>query len=302
MKHILITGGTGLVGKKLTELLLSKGYSVAYLSRKKKPVPSVKVYEWNIYEKTIEKEAITEAEAIIHLAGAGIADKSWTESYKKEIVDSRVLSTQLLCETLKHNQHSVKSFISASAVGIYGFDTGEQWLDENSPHGTDFLADVTEKWEAEVQKVADLGIRTVILRIGIVLAKEGGALPKLLQPIRWGLGAALGSGRQYMSWIHIKDLAQMFIFALENEHLKGVFNAVGNKPCTNAELTQAAARTIDKPLFLPNIPSFALKLMVGEMSRMILGGNRVSNEKILKAGFQYHFPTLQEALQDLLMQ
>ncbi|WP_448528946.1 TIGR01777 family oxidoreductase [Raineya sp.] len=302
MKHILITGGTGLVGKKLTELLLSKGYAVAYLSRKKKPFPSVKVYEWNIYQKTIEKEAITEAEAIIHLAGAGVADKTWTESYKKEILESRVLSTQLLYETLEQTQHSVKSFISASAVGIYGFDTGEQWLDENSPHGKDFLADVTEKWETEVQKIADLGVRTAILRIGIVLAKEGGALPKLLQPIRWGLGAALGSGKQYMSWIHIKDLAQMFVFALENEHLKGVFNAVGNKPCTNAELTQAIAQTIHKPLFLPNVPSFALKLMVGEMAQMVLGGNRVSNEKILQAGFQYQFPTLQEALKDLLMQ
>lgn len=302
MKHILITGGTGLVGKQLTELLLSKGYTVAYLSRKKKPIPSVKVYEWNIYQKTIEKEAITEAEAIIHLAGAGVADKTWTESYKKEILESRVLSTQLLYETLEQTQHSVKSFISASAVGIYGFDTGEQWLDENSPHGKDFLADVTEKWETEVQKIANLGIRTAILRIGIVLAKEGGALPKLLQPIRWGLGAALGSGKQYMSWIHIKDLAQMFVFALENEHLKGVFNAVGNKPCTNAELTQAIAQTIHKPLFLPNVPSFALKLMVGEMAQMVLGGNRVSNEKILQAGFQYQFPTLQEALKDLLMQ
>lgn len=302
MKHILITGGTGLVGKKLTELLLSKGYSVAYLSRKKKPIPSVKVYEWNIYEKTIEKEAVTAAEAIIHLAGAGVADKTWTESYKKEILNSRVLSTQLLYETLEQTQHSVKSFISASAVGIYGFDTGEQWLDENSSHGNDFLADVTEKWEAEVQKISNLGIRTAILRIGIVLAKEGGALPKLLGPIRWGLGAALGSGKQYMSWIHIKDLAQMFVFALENEHLKGVFNAVGNKPCTNAELTQAIAQTIRKPLFLPNVPGFAIRLIVGEMAQMVLGGNRVSNEKILKAGFQYQFPTLQEALKDLLVQ
>ncbi|PKQ70163.1 TIGR01777 family oxidoreductase [Raineya orbicola] len=300
MKHILITGGTGLVGKKITELLLAKGYAVAYLSRKKQQIPSVKVYEWNIYQKSIEKEAITEAEAIIHLAGAGVADKSWTESYKKEILESRVLSTRLLYETLQQTQHSVKSFISASAIGIYGFDTGEQWLDENSPHGTGFLADVTAKWETEVQKIADLGIRTAILRIGIVLAKEGGALPKLLQPIRWGLGAALGSGKQYMSWIHIKDLAQMFVFALENENLQGVFNAVGNDPCTNTELIQKIAQILKKPLFLPNIPSFTLKLMVGEMAQMVLGGNRVSNEKILKAGFQYQFTTLKDTLQDLL--
>lgn len=300
MKHILITGGTGLIGQRLTQLLLEKGYTVAYLSRKKRSIPSVKVFEWDIYKKILESEAITEAQAIIHLAGAGVADKQWTESYKREILESRVLSTQLLYESLQKNTHSVKSFISASAIGIYGFDTGEQWLEENSPHGKDFLADVTEKWEVEVQKIANLGIRTVILRIGIVFARERGAFPKLLQPIRWGLGAALGSGKQFLSWIHLDDLARMFIFALENESLQGIFNATANEPCTNAELTQKIAQILHKPLFLPNVPAFALKLVMGEMAQMVLGGNRVSNQKIVQAGFTYQFPTLQEALKNLL--
>lgn len=303
MKHILITGGTGLVGSKVTDFLLQKGYSVAYLSlsrKKNKTISSVKVYEWDIYKKSIDSESLMQAQAVIHLAGAGIAEKPWTQSYKKEILESRVLSTQLLYEILQKYPHSVKTFVSASAIGIYGFDTAEQWVDENSPYGEGFLAEVTQKWEAEVQKMADLGIRTVILRIGIVLSAKGGALPKLVQPIRWGLGAALGSGKQYMSWIHIDDLARMFLFAIENQNLQGVFNAVSSEPCTNAEFTKRVAQILRKPLFLPNVPAFTLKLMFGEMAQMLLGGSRVSNEKIKQAGFRYQFDSLEKALKDLL--
>ena len=299
-ENVLITGGTGLVGKVLAKMLQKEAYQVCFLSRSKKNIEGVEVFQWDIQKQSIEQEAIETADYSVHLAGAGVADHRWTESYKKEILDSRVLSTKLLYDAIKRSANKPKAFLAASAVGIYGFDSGTDFVDENSPQGKDFLAEVTKKWEQESLKIKELGLRTAIFRIGIVLSAEGGALPKIMQPIQFFAGAVLGSGRQYMSWIHIEDLAKMFLFAIKNSQIKGIYNAVGNLPVTNAEFTKAVAKTLGKPLFLPNVPSFALKLMLGEMAVMVTGGNRVSNQKIVDSGFQYKFDTLEEALKDLL--
>lgn len=190
--------------------------------------------------------------------------------------------------------------MGASAVGIYGTDTGAEWMTEDTSAGEDFLADVVVQWEQAVSRIAELGIRVVKLRIGIVLAAEGGALPKITQPIKWWVGAPLGSGDQYMSWIHIADLCRMMTYAIDQPALAGTYNAVGPDPATNAQLTREAARVLKKPLVLPNVPAFVIKMMFGEMAGIVLGGNRVSNKKIKAAGFTYQFDTLSDALRDLL--
>lgn len=298
--NVLITGGTGLVGQALADLLLSEGYQVSFLSRKKKNIEGINVFEWDIEKQLLDKQAIETADYIVHLAGAGVAEHRWTDAYKQEILNSRIHSTQLLYKAIRQSTQKPKAFLAASAVGIYGFNSGSELVQEDSRQGNDFLAQVTQQWEQETLKIQELDIRTVIFRIGIVLSTRGGALPKMMQPIQFFAGAALGSGEQYMSWIHIEDLARMFHFALENPKLKGIYNAVGNSPVTNAEFTKTLAKVLKKPLFLPNVPSFVLKMMLGEMSAMVLGGNKVSNKKIVESGFQYKFPDLEEALSDLL--
>jgi uncharacterized protein len=301
MKKILITGGTGLVGSLLSKLLIEKGHQVAFLSRNKKNIPNIKVYEWNIEKQFIENEALETADVIVHLAGTGVADHRWTDAYKKDILESRTLSTQLLFNELQKLQKRPEAFVSASAVGIYGFDSGTRLVVEDSEQGKDFLADVTKKWEFEIDKIAELGIRVAKMRIGIVLSKNGGALPKLMKPIELYAGAALASGEQLMSWIHEKDLSKMFIYAIENLNIQGAYNAVGVEAVTNQALTTAVAKVLDKPLILPNVPSFVLKLMFGEMAQIVIGGNKVSSEKIQKAGFEFEFKNLEIALRDLLL-
>jgi uncharacterized protein (TIGR01777 family) len=297
---VLISGGTGLVGKALQKHLQAEGYEVALLSRQRGLGAATKHYVWDIQQQYIEPAALADTDYIIHLAGAGIADQRWTEARKKEILESRTLSSRLLFQTLQKTGHSLKAFVSASAIGFYGADTGEQKLSEESPRGQDFLADVTAAWEQEVQPIANLGIRTAMLRIGVVLAKDGGALPKLVQPIRLGAGAALGSGQQWMSWIHIQDLCRMFSFALENTQIQGPYNAVAPTPLRNEALTKLAAKVLKKPLFLPAVPAFALKLAFGEMATVVLGGNHVSAAKMAQAGFTWRYAEGEEALRDLL--
>jgi len=296
---ILITGGTGLVGTHLSVLLKEKGYEVALLSRTPKTKPLT--FTWDIPAKKIDTEALLWADAVIHLAGAGVAEKSWSSDHKRDILESRTHSSKLLANTIAGLpiENRPKIFIAASAVGYYGLDTGNELMRESAPAGKEFLADVTKQWETENNAVASLGIRTCLLRVGVVLAKEAGALPKMTAPIRWGAGAALGSGKQYISWIHITDLARMFCFALENTTLEGVYNAVAPLPATNTELTKAIAQTLHKPLLLPAVPSFVLYGLLGEMAGLVLGGNRVASEKIQKEGFQFSFPTLEGALKDL---
>lgn len=299
-KKVLITGGTGLVGKVLSKKLLDKGYQVSFLSRSQKEIPNIKVYQWNIEQGAIEEEAVLEADYIVHLAGAGVADKNWTEKRKKLIIESRTKSADLIQQVLENNEHKPQAFISASGISIYGDDKGEIVLDENSPSESSFLAEVVKVWEKSADQFSDLEMRVVKLRIGIVLSPEGGALPKIVKPIRYGFGASLGSGRQYVSWIHVDDLAEMFIQAIENQNMIGVYNAVAPNPVSNQELTKKSAKVLKKGMFLPNVPSFMLKLMMGEMANIVLGGLNISGQKILDTGFQFQYTEIEKALEDLL--
>ncbi len=292
--RVLITGGTGLVGTVLTKLLVENGHEVAHLSRSSGE-GDVKTFTWDIAKRQIDQEAIEWADAIIHLAGAGVADKRWSVDRKAEILHSRTHSTQLLREAIDRASDKPKAFISASAIGLYGADTGDILLDESAPVGDDFLAQVVQAWEHEVAQIETLGLRTAMIRIGIVLAKEGGALPQMLQP---PVAAPLGSGDQYMSWIHIQDLAEIFLFALTHE-IKGPYNAVAPHPETNRDLTQKAAKAKGKFFLGISVPGFLLKLILGEMAQIVLGGSKLSAQKITAAGFQFKYPRVEDALGDI---
>ena len=297
-KNILITGASGLIGSRLTELLLQKGHHVSHLGRSKKQgvAPS---YVWDIQKKQIDKNAVMNADAIVHLAGAGVMDKRWTKQRKKEMLESRTHSTSFLLESLQKYNHHIASLISASAIGYYGICDQEEFLTEESQPGTDFLAQVTREWEQEVDKFTTLGIRIVKLRIGIVLSERGGALKSMALPVRLGIGAPLASGNQYLSWIHIDDLCQMFIKSIEDESVHGAYNAVGVKPVTNKEMTRSIARILKRPLWLPPVPAFVLKLILGEMASAVIQGNKISSQKIQVTGFQFRFTDLENALKDL---
>lgn len=294
-EKILITGGSGLVGTRLSEMLIDQGYEVAHLSRKPSKFSRYKTFRWDIKEGYIDENAITYADYIIHLAGAGVADEKWTEERKQEIVNSRVESANLLYSCLQKKEHHVKGFISASAIGIYG-DSGDQLVSEESILGDDFLAEVCKAWEASAWQVTNIGLRTVILRLGIVLSNEGGALPLLARPVKMMAGAPLGSGKQYMSWIHIDDACRLFIRAIEDPHIEGVYNAVAPHPVTNKEFTKELAEVMHKPLVLPKVPEFALNLVLGKKSEVILSSQRVSANKVLHTGFTFEYNYLDEAL------
>lgn len=300
-EKILITGGTGLVGEKLTPLLVNAGYSVGILTRgASRKENDIHFYNWDIRQKKIDPKAFEDAAYIINLVGAGVAEKKWTEKRKSVIMDSRTDSTRLLYDTVKELNIDLKGFISASAIGIYGNFEGADVKTENSPHGDDFLAEVVIAWEKEANQFQSLGIRTVLMRIGVVLANTGGALEKIAQPIRYGAGAPLGSGDQFMSWVHIDDLCNMFLWAIQNESVEGPYNAVNPNPVTNREFTKAVAKILKKPLLLPNVPSFVLKLMLGEMSSIVLGGSVISDQKLRDNGFTHQYEQLSPALEDLL--
>lgn len=300
-KTVLITGGTGSIGRRLTQLLRQQGFQVSLLSRSDKQLPDVTVYQWDIKKGTIDPKAITTADYIVHLAGEGIADSRWTDERKDEILGSRLQSTELLAKALSENKNNVKAFIGASAIGYYGGDTDDRPLNETSPAGTDFLAQVVRAWERSEDRVAALGIRTVKFRIGVVLMTDGGALPKLAQPVRLGAGAPIGSGQQYISWIHVDDLCQLFCAALMDESWQGVYNAVAPNPVTNETLTRTIANVLHRPMLLPNVPTFAIKLLYGEMAIVVTGGNYVLNKRIAdETSFTYTFSNLTNALEDLL--
>jgi uncharacterized protein len=297
-KKILITGASGLIGKRLTDLLLKKGYQVSHLSRSSKSgrVPS---FVWDVDKGEMDSKALEGVDAIIHLAGAGVADKRWSKSRKEEILMSRVKSTELLHNTLLATPNTVKAIVSASAIGYYGFQSDEE-LTEESKQGSDFLAKVTNQWEAEADKLTSLKIRVVKLRIGIVLSEKGGALVEMAKPIRWGVGSPLGVGSQYISWIHLDDLCEMFIHAIETDQMEGAYNAVSGNWVTNEEMTKAIAHELKRPLWLPNVPTFVLKIVVGEMAAIVLGGSKVSADKIKKTGFEFQYSKLENALEELL--
>lgn len=298
-KSILITGASGLIGMRLTQLLLDQEYSVAHLSRNHQR-SKARIYLWDINKKQIDPHAFDGIDTIIHLAGAGIADKPWTDERKWEILKSRTQSTKLLFEELQKRKHSVTTFISASAIGYYGFDDNEKLYKENDESGTDFLANVVRQWEAEIDRIAELNIRVVKIRIGIVLDANQGALKELVKPVKYYAGAPLGTGDQYVSWIHLDDLVAIFMKALQDETMQGAYNGVAPNPVTNRELTKAIATQLKKPLFLPAVPEFVLKLLLGEMASLVLKGNKVSSEKVQQAGFEFQYERIEKALENLL--
>ena len=298
---VLITGATGLVGQELVNLLLQNGYTIHYLSTSKSKLVSQNNYKgffWNPKKSEIDTNALTGVEVIIHLAGANVA-KKWTTAYKEEIIESRVLSTQLLYKTLQKNSHQVKQIISASAVGIYPDSLTDIYHETDLDIDVSFLGNVVKQWENEVSQFEKLEIIVSKIRIGIVLAKNGGALQEMAKPIKYGVGAAFGSGEQYQSWIHVQDLVAIFQFVMENR-LPGIYNGVAPYPVTNSELTKAIAKTLGKPLFLPNIPKFAMKLILGEMHQILFSSQHVSCRKLLDENFQFKFASLDKALNDLL--
>jgi hypothetical protein len=298
MTSILITGGTGLIGKRLSFLLTQKGYNVLILSRNN--ANNSNIYKWNIDDGYIEEKAIYKADYIIHLAGAGIADKRWTKRRKHELLASRINSTNLLYKKIKEFNPKLKGFIAASGIGFYGATTTSKIYQENDSSGTDFLSNICVQWEKASLQFKDKNIRTVIFRTGVVLTKKGGAFEKITKPIKMGLGAALGSGNQYMPWIHIDDLCEMYIEAIKNNELNGVYNAVAPTHVTNKTLSKKTAKELNKPFFMPNIPSFVFKIIFGKMAVILLEGSRVSSEKIINTGFKFKYPTLKKALKQLI--
>lgn len=299
MKVILIAGGTGLIGQRLSEQLEARGYQVRLLSRTPGKKANREAFAWNPAKNEIDPKALEGVYGVINLAGAGIADKRWTDARKKLIIDSRVEGTHLLAKTLRALASPPAAYVAASAMGIYG-DRGDEWLDEESTTGTGFLSESTLAWEKSVQAVEQTSVRTVRLRIGIVLSMQGGALEKMLLPSKFRLATYFGSGRQWYSWIHIDDLCRMFVFALENEALHGAYNAVAPYPAPNKQFTEAIGQAMDKPGLPVPAPAFGLRLVLGEMADVILNSTRVRAEKIQKAGFDFEYPQLEPALRDIL--
>jgi uncharacterized protein (TIGR01777 family) len=305
MQTILITGGTGLVGKKLSSLLSSKGYKVIILTRGLPKTTSENKLEyalWDVKRQTIDVSALQKADYIVHLAGAGVVDRKWTEAYKKEIEESRTLSSKLLINTLREHPHHVKAIISSSAIGWYGEDKkpGEAFAEGAAPDSS-FLGITCKLWEESIEPASDMGIRVCKLRTGIVLSNDGGALAEFKKPIKLGVAGILGSGRQMVSWIHIDDLCRMFIYAIENSTLQGSYNAVAPSPVSNKELTLKLASLMKGKFFIPlHVPSIVLRIMMGNRSVEVLKSCNVSCDKIRKTGFDFSYPTIDSALSALV--
>lgn len=296
-KSVLISGGSGLVGSRLTQLLLQKGYKVAHLSRSASE-GEVKTIKWDIEKMELDSSAIEPYDYIINLAGAGIVDESWTEERKKILQESRTKTVALLARAVAQNTKKPISFVSASAVGYYGLKTSDHFFTEEDSPGDDFLAKTCIKWEDSINKVAAMGVPTTTIRIGIVLSADGGALKEMANPIKFGVGAPLGNGKQYMPWIHIDDLCGIFIHAFESK-LQGVFNAGAPNQVNNKKFTTSLAKVLGKPLWLPNVPSFIMKLILGSRALLVLEGSRVSCKKVQAAGYKFKFEHLEDALEDI---
>jgi hypothetical protein len=310
MATILITGGTGTIGKALSKTLTEKQHQVIILTRhlpqqRGTGTAAVSYAAWDPAAKTIDIEAVQKADYIINLAGAGVADKRWTKARKQEIVDSRVQSGALLVKTLQQNENKVKAVISMSAIGWYGDDkkrnASQPIFREGDAADEGFLGQTCVKWENAIKPVTALNKRIVIFRSGIVLSNDGGALTEFKKPVRAGIAPIFGSGNQVTSWIHVDDLCRLFLYAIDNERIRGEYNTVSPHPVTNKNFILTLARKLKGSFFIPiYVPSFVLKLILGEVSIEVLKSAKVSSEKLVGSGFQFLFPTLDVALDDLI--
>ena len=314
-RTVLISGGTGMIGKRLIKLLLDKDYKVIILTRNPPYLPNDssapisnlrtdKIYvRWDIEKGIIDKNAVSKADYIIHLAGAGVADKRWSSKRKKEIIQSRTKSSALIVSALKDYENKVKAVISASAIGWYGADNDRSLKNgfiESDPPSNSFLGETCRLWEESIAPVEGLGKRLVKLRTGIVLSNDGGALNEFKKPLKVSVAAILGNGRQIISWIHIDDICRMYIAAMENENLSGAYNAVAPTPVTNKTFTLKLAEQMRGSFFISmHVPSFALKIGLGEMSTEVLKSATVSCSKIKETGFTFLYPSIEAALREL---
>ena len=295
-KKVLLGGGSGLVGNRLNQLLTKKGYDVWILSRNSKGKKNT--IEWDVKNQKLNAKEIEAFDHIINLTGAGIVDHPWTEDRKKEIIDSRTQSSTLIAKAIQQNEKKPISFVTASAVGYYGFVTGEHIFKESDDPGNDFLAETCELWEKSSELISNMGIPTALIRIGIVLDKDGGALKEMAKPVKLFAAAALGTGKQYLPWIHIDDLCNIFIHTMENK-LEGPFNAGAPNQVDNKTFTKVLAKVLKRPYFLPNVPAFMMKLILGTRALLVLEGSRVSPEKIQNTGFEFEFTDLEGALKEI---
>ncbi|PIF31122.1 hypothetical protein CLU81_1602 [Flavobacterium sp. 9] len=300
-KNVLLTGGTGFVGKHLTDVLIDNGFLVSILSRSdQKNTPSITYYKWDLKKNFIDEKAILEADYIIHLAGEGIVEKRWTTKRKKAILESRTKPIDLIFSILKEQNKNLDAFISASGIGFYGAITSHKICDETTPPTNDFLGNTCQVWENTVDQIATLNIRTVKIRTGIVLGKGEGFLKEIVPSFKSGFGAVLGTGKQYLPWIHIDDLCQIYLKAIQDEQIQGAYNACVTDTTTNSRFSKVLANLFGYTIWLPKVPAFVLKIVLGEMSIAILKGQRVSSEKIQKTGFEFQFTDLEKTLVNCL--
>lgn len=300
MAKILITGGSGSIGRKLIPRLKESGHEVAVIGRSRYLNIGAPSFTWDLAKHEMEEGALDGVTHIIHLAGAGIADKPWSPERKQEILESRVRPLQLLADNLTNRNQKIEAIISSSAVGYYGAITSGKTFTEEDSSASDFLGITCQMWEDAVQLLRPCADREVRIRTGVFLMKEGGALEKIAKPIRLGVGAPLGSGKQWVPWIHVDDLVEMYVRAVEDKNLHGAFNGVAPESVNQKGLTRAIGDVLRKPLFLPAASGFVLKLMLGQMACIVTEGSRVSSEKIQATGFQFKFSELKSALNDLL--
>lgn len=299
MTTVLITG-IGLVGKSLGNFLLKKRYNVNFLTRNPNRHQSLNTFKWDLKSNYIDLDAFKNVTILIHLAGTNISDKRWTKKRKKDILNSRILSTELLISTIQKQKFKLNSIISISAIGYYGAISSDKIYTESDPSATDFLGRTCMEWEKALLKFETLNCRTVILRSGVVLSKNGGALSSIVKPIKMNVGAYLGKGEQYIPWIHLNDLIKMLHFSIINNQIEGIFNAVSPSHITNIILTNKISKKLDKMIVLPKIPAFLLFLIFGEMASLILYGSRVSSQKIVSSGYEFEFENLDKAIEDLI--
>ncbi len=308
MATVLITGGTGLIGKHLTGKLRKQGHHIIILTRhlpdEAAKDPGINFAKWDIGNQTIDIAAIQQADHIIHLAGAGVAEKRWSAKRKKEIVESRTQSSALLIKAIQETPNNIRTVVSSSAIGWYGADpkipNPHPYMETDAPDGG-FLGETCRQWEESIRPVEGLGKRLVILRTGIVLDNEGGALREFKKPVYFGVAGIMGNGKQMVSWIHIDDICNMYVSAIEREEFSGVYNAVAPKPVSNKELTLHLAHAMKGNFYLPaHVPAFVLKTMLGEMSTEVLKSTTVCSDKIRKAGYDFQFPAIEGAIDHLI--